>query len=182
MSEIEANKQAHRVVLETKESVMRSLAKQNSQLVLERDALTQKVQNLGNTVDQLTGLLRSMQMRRTNSTNNMSNNSITSSASTSPASIQGGPNGGMHRQRSIQGGGGGKSKSIFFNTGSASAQIAGDSASIGAIIGSDANDLSSPKSTPSAATDNSTVLPMSAAADSDDEIGDTTISGGPVFN
>ena len=35
VAELEANKEAQSIVLETKESVMRSLARQNSQLTLE---------------------------------------------------------------------------------------------------------------------------------------------------
>ncbi len=35
LAEIEANREAQAIVLETKESVMRSLARQNSQLIIE---------------------------------------------------------------------------------------------------------------------------------------------------
>ena len=51
-------------MLETKESVMRSLARQNSQLTIERDALSKRSEDLSQTVDQLTNLLRSVQRRK----------------------------------------------------------------------------------------------------------------------
>lgn len=66
-SELEANKEAQSIVLETKESVMRQLARQNSQLTIERDALSKRSEELAQTVDQLTNLLRSVQSRKMNS-------------------------------------------------------------------------------------------------------------------
>lgn len=65
-SELEANKEAQSIVLETKESVMRQLARQNSQLTIERDALAKRSEELASTVDQLTNLLRSVQARKMN--------------------------------------------------------------------------------------------------------------------
>ena len=65
-SELEANKEAQSIVLETKESVMRQLARQNSQLTIERDALSKRSEELAQTVDQLTNLLRSVQSRKMN--------------------------------------------------------------------------------------------------------------------
>ena len=63
-AEFEANKEAHAIVLDTKESVMRSLVKQNAHLTSERDALRQRADDLGATVEQLTGLLRSSASRK----------------------------------------------------------------------------------------------------------------------
>lgn len=62
--ELEATKEAQAIVLDTKESVMRSLVKQNSILTTEKDALQHRVDDLSATVDQLTGLLRSVQSRK----------------------------------------------------------------------------------------------------------------------
>lgn len=63
VSELEATKEAQMIVLETKEAVMRSLARQNSQLTIERDSLNRRVEELNSTVEQLTTLLRNVQQR-----------------------------------------------------------------------------------------------------------------------
>jgi len=60
---MESTKEAQRIVLETKESVMRSLLKQNVTVSQERDSLARRVEDLTSTVEQLTGLLRSVQSR-----------------------------------------------------------------------------------------------------------------------
>lgn len=62
--ELEATKEAQSIVLDTKESVMRSLVKQNTILTTEKDVLQRRVDDLSATVDQLTGLLRSVQSRK----------------------------------------------------------------------------------------------------------------------
>jgi hypothetical protein len=62
-SELEATKEAQMIVLETKESVMRSLAKQNSQLLVEKDTLSRRVEELSHTVEELATLLRHTQAR-----------------------------------------------------------------------------------------------------------------------
>eukprot|EP01039_Chlorochromonas_danica_P008382 gene8382-9240_t len=62
-SELDTNREAHAIVLETKESVMRSLARQNSQLIVERDNLSRRNEELVTSIDQLTALLRSLQNR-----------------------------------------------------------------------------------------------------------------------
>ena len=62
--ELEATKEAQAIVLDTKESVMRSLVKQNTILSTEKDVLQRRVDDLSATVDQLTGLLRSVQSRK----------------------------------------------------------------------------------------------------------------------
>eukprot|EP01031_Cornospumella_fuschlensis_P046550 gene46550-57002_t len=63
LQELEILKEAQGIVLETKECVMRSLARQNSQLLMERDALQHRNEELLGSVNQLTTLLRSMQTR-----------------------------------------------------------------------------------------------------------------------
>jgi len=63
-AELEANKEAHSIVLDTKESVMRSLVKQNSQLSTERDSLKKRTEELVALNDNLTSLLRSSSTRR----------------------------------------------------------------------------------------------------------------------
>jgi len=62
--ELEATKEAQSIVLDTKESVMRSLVKQNTILTTEKEVLQRRVDDLSATVDQLTGLLRSVQSRK----------------------------------------------------------------------------------------------------------------------
>jgi hypothetical protein len=62
--ELEATKEAQAIVLDTKESVMRSLVKQNTILSTEKEVLQRRADDLSNTVDQLTGLLRSVQARK----------------------------------------------------------------------------------------------------------------------
>ena len=62
--ELEATKEAQAIVLDTKESVMRSLVKQNTILTTEKDVLQRRADDLSTTVDQLTGLLRSVQSRK----------------------------------------------------------------------------------------------------------------------
>eukprot|EP01035_Chromulina_nebulosa_P018830 gene18830-24609_t len=62
-TEIETTKEAHAIVLETKDSVLRQLVRQNSQLSAERDSLNNKLEQLTNNIEQLTGLLRSVQSR-----------------------------------------------------------------------------------------------------------------------
>ena len=62
-SQYEAMKEGHRIVLETKESVVRSLLKQNTELSLEKSALNQRVDSLTDTVEHLTDLLRRLQTR-----------------------------------------------------------------------------------------------------------------------
>lgn len=63
-AELESTKEAQVMVLETKESVLRNLAKQTSQLTIERDSLAKRVNDMNITVDQLTRLLQSIQTRR----------------------------------------------------------------------------------------------------------------------
>eukprot|EP00604_Paraphysomonas_vestita_P000417 CAMPEP_0174825840 /NCGR_PEP_ID=MMETSP1107-20130205/43167_1 /TAXON_ID=36770 /ORGANISM="Paraphysomonas vestita, Strain GFlagA" /LENGTH=338 /DNA_ID=CAMNT_0016057863 /DNA_START=1347 /DNA_END=2363 /DNA_ORIENTATION=- len=60
---LDSNKEAQRIVLETKESILRSLLTQNAQISQERDTLAQKVEELDTAVEQLTALLRSVQSR-----------------------------------------------------------------------------------------------------------------------
>ncbi len=60
----EASREANRIVLETKESVVKSLLRQNAQLTGERDALSTRVEDLSASVEQLTTLLRTVQSRR----------------------------------------------------------------------------------------------------------------------
>jgi kinesin family protein 5 len=62
-SSMESTKEAQRIVLETKESVMRSLLKQNVAISQERDVLGRRVEDLSTTVEQLTALLRNLQNR-----------------------------------------------------------------------------------------------------------------------
>ena len=62
--ELEATKEAQAIVLDTKESVMRSLVKQNTILTTEKEVLQRRSDDLSMTVDQLTGLLRSVQSRK----------------------------------------------------------------------------------------------------------------------
>ena len=63
-AELEANKEAHSIVLDTKEGVMRSLVKQNSQVTTERDVLKKRVEELVALNDNLTSLLRSSATRK----------------------------------------------------------------------------------------------------------------------
>ena len=73
---LESNQEAQRIVLETKESVLRSLLKQNAMVsqevsprfpscihLFQRDTLAQRVEDLTTTVEQLTTLLRNVQNR-----------------------------------------------------------------------------------------------------------------------
>jgi hypothetical protein len=62
--ELESTKEAQRIVLDTKESVLRSLLKQNSQITQERDVMSRRIEDLTATVEQLTGLLRNIQSRK----------------------------------------------------------------------------------------------------------------------
>ena len=62
--ELESTKEAQRIVLDTKESVLRSLLKQNSQVTQERDIMARRTEDLTATVEQLTGLLRNIQNKR----------------------------------------------------------------------------------------------------------------------
>lgn len=62
--EARGHQEAQQIVLDTKESVLRNLAKQNSQLTIERDSFTKRVDDMNVTVDQLTNLLRSIQTRK----------------------------------------------------------------------------------------------------------------------
>lgn len=64
-AELESNKEAHSIVLDTKESVMRSLVKQNSQLTTERDTLKMRSNELTVINENLTSLLRSSATRKT---------------------------------------------------------------------------------------------------------------------
>ena len=57
----ETTKESHRIVLETKESVVRSLLKQNTEISFERDSLNARVESLTSALDHLTGLLRNLQ-------------------------------------------------------------------------------------------------------------------------
>ena len=57
----ETTKESHRIVLETKESVVRSLLKQNTEISFERDSLSARVESLTSALDHLTGLLRNLQ-------------------------------------------------------------------------------------------------------------------------
>ena len=86
-AELEATKEAHSIVLDTKEGVMRSLVKQNSQVTTERDVLKKRVEELVALNDNLTSLLRS---------------SATRKATVVRSSISGGSS------TTISGGGGGK--------------------------------------------------------------------------
>ena len=67
--ELEANKEAHQIVLDTKEAVLRSLARQNTELTEERDNYQNRVRDLNLTVDQLTNLLRNVQARKKSQVN-----------------------------------------------------------------------------------------------------------------
>ena len=58
---LETTKESHRIVLETKESVVRSLLKQNTEISFERDNLNMRVDSLTTALDHLTGLLRNLQ-------------------------------------------------------------------------------------------------------------------------
>lgn len=58
--EIEAINESHAIVLETKDSVLRQLIKQNSQVTSERDALTTQVQQMHESMDKLKSLLTSL--------------------------------------------------------------------------------------------------------------------------
>merc|ERR1711871_321523 len=58
---LETTKESHRIVLETKESVVRSLLKQNTEISFERDNLNARVESLTSALDHLTGLLRNLQ-------------------------------------------------------------------------------------------------------------------------
>jgi hypothetical protein len=57
----ETMKESHKIVLDTKESVVRSLLKQNTELSFEKDSLNVKVESLTSALDHLTGLLRNLQ-------------------------------------------------------------------------------------------------------------------------
>lgn len=59
--EISHTKESHQIVLETKESVMRNLVKQNSGLTTEKNILTKRMEEQCVTIEQLTKLLRSVQ-------------------------------------------------------------------------------------------------------------------------
>ncbi len=83
---LEACKDAQKIVLDTKESVMRSLLRQNVSLTEERDALGGRVEELTSTVEQLARLLKGRQ-------NTLASNSV---APIAPA----------QRGNLIQGGGG----------------------------------------------------------------------------
>lgn len=74
ISEMEANREAQTIVMETKESVMRNLARQNSQLSIERDQLAKKNEELSQSVEHLTQLLRSLQQNRSQTLNKVANN------------------------------------------------------------------------------------------------------------
>ena len=89
----EATREAQRIVLETKESVVKSLLKQNAQLTSERDILATRAEDLTATVEQLTSLLRGVQSRR-------------QSQSSSGSGVK------SVRRPSINGGGGGAGKVI----------------------------------------------------------------------
>ena len=57
----ETMKESHKIVLDTKESVVRSLLKQNTELSFEKDSLSLKVESLSSSLEHLTGLLRNLQ-------------------------------------------------------------------------------------------------------------------------
>jgi hypothetical protein len=61
---IETTKISHRIVIDTKESVTRTLLQKNVTLSQERDTLLGRVDDLTSTVEQLTTLLRDVQQRR----------------------------------------------------------------------------------------------------------------------
>ena len=61
---IETTRISHRIVIDTKESVTRTLLQKNVTLRQERDTLLSRVDDLTTTVDQLTSLLRDVQQRR----------------------------------------------------------------------------------------------------------------------
>jgi kinesin family protein 5 len=86
--EISHNKEAHQIVLETKESVMRSLVKQNSALTTEKNTLTKRMEEQCVTIEQLTKLLRSVQSSKNSPIRPLLTNTNTirggSSATTSP--------------------------------------------------------------------------------------------------
>ena len=62
---IETLKESHRIVLDTKESVVRSLLKQNQELSFEKDSLHAKLESLQTALDQNTLLLRNIQIANT---------------------------------------------------------------------------------------------------------------------
>lgn len=123
--ELESTKEAQRIVLDTKESVMRSLLKQNSQItqeasclyaiyltqssdklflrIMQRDMLAKRVEDLAATVEQLTGLLRNIQNRKQQKTDTTGSGSDRSSPSGPPMRRFSN----FDQQFSIHGGGGG---------------------------------------------------------------------------
>ena len=93
----ETTKESHRIVLETKESVVRSLLKQNTEISFERDNLNMRVDSLTTALDHLTGLLRNLQ-----------NSSAEEEAPTATGGIITSSKGAAPQKRvSITGGGGG---------------------------------------------------------------------------
>lgn len=100
---IETTKISHRIVIDTKESVTRTLLQKNVTLTQERDTLLSRVDDLTSTVNQLTSLLRNVQHHRDRPAHDMhdSGNVHTST------SLRGG-HGHISSSVAIKGGGGGR--------------------------------------------------------------------------
>lgn len=74
--ELESVNDAHAIVLETKESVLRQLTRQNSQLCNEREVLLGKLERMTASTEQLTKLLRNLQQKSIVTVQQSSGNTI----------------------------------------------------------------------------------------------------------
>ena len=114
---IETAKVSHRIVIDTKENVTRSLLQKNVTLSQERDTLQSRVDELEETVAQLTSLLRTMQKHHPiGSDTNTDQNGMVNPSGAAAVSLRGGHGHIINRAFSIKGGGGGKKSDVLSNS------------------------------------------------------------------